>query len=71
MHSFSQLLKHHYFEVLVHKSTEKYIGFYDTYSIVFEDFLFSLDALSNARLIHHMLDLPTKDRYLRAISCDL
>ena len=49
----------------------KYVGFYDTYSKVFEDFLSALDILSNARLAQQIIGAPTLDIYLRVISYDL
>ena len=51
---------------------KKYIGFYDTCSGAFEDFLSNLDVLLNVRLTHQILfDLPTLDRYLIVISYDI
>ena len=48
-----------------------YMGFYDTYNRVFEDFLSILDPLSNAKLKHQIIDTVTLERYLRSISYDL
>ena len=47
------------------------MGFYDRYPNAFEDFLSALDALSNVRLRHQIIDPVTFERYLRIISYDL
>ena len=47
-----------------------YMGFYDTHSRPFEDFL-PMDAVSNTRLITKIIDLIKLERYLRVISYDL
>ena len=44
------------------KVLRKYMGFYDTYVGTFKDFLSALDALSNAELTHHIIDLITLER---------
>ena len=46
------------------KSLQKYL----TYTSAFEDFSSALDALSNARLTHQIIDPITLERYFRAIA---
>ena len=38
---------------------------------MFEDFISALDAVSNARLTHQIINPPTLDYYLRAVFYDL
>ena len=44
-----------------------YVSFYDMYSRAFDNFLPALDALSNIRLTHQIINPVTLERYLRAI----
>ena len=43
----------------LHKSFEKIYGLYETCSRTFEDFLLALDALSNTRLTHQIINPGT------------
>ena len=49
----------------------KYLEFSGTYTRVFKDLLSALDAFSNARLIHYIIDQDTLERYCRAIAYHL
>ena len=49
----------------------KHMGFYDTYSRAFKDFLWVLDALATARVTCHIIDLIIQERYLKAIFYDI
>ena len=53
------------------RSLEKNMGFYDTYSRAFEDFLSEVHTLSNAQLTLQIIDPVTPEIYLKAIVYDL
>ena len=53
------------------KILRKYVRFCATYSRAFQDSLSALDALSNARLIYHIIDPATVDSYFTLISYDV
>ena len=44
------------------KNLRKYMGFYDTYSKAFSDFLSALEAFYNARMTHQIIDPVTLER---------
>ena len=53
------------------KVLRKYVQIYDKYSIAFKHFLSALDALSDARLKHQIIDPSMLERSLRMPCYDL
>ena len=54
----------------MHNILRQYMPFNDIYSRAFGDFIPSLDVLSNARLMHQIINPVTLGRYHRTISYD-